>query len=209
MYWRAQLWLVGDWLLPLLWQVSWWPWSICVWTDTTSASRRPRAAARPWRPPAPTWTPQAPWTLRLACSTAAQPTARASHEISISNRFSIVVCALLAWQHQAAAAPSLLYNGEDFSLCHWRAFFFLVCFSFFNTGSLQEKLFSGAVFVFCNLCIRHVMDLTRKQSSSGIFKMCAETLTLPPSLPQSNWCHDGVHLGTVWKWLHVSEYASM
>ena len=83
------------------------------------------------------------------------------------------------------------------------------CFCFFQNRIFSRESVSGVVFVFYNLCIRSVMDLTRKQSSCGIFKMCSETPTLPPSLPQSNWCYDGVHLGTVWKWLHVSEDASV
>lgn len=86
-----------DRLLVFIWQVSWWLWSICVWTGTTSASHRPWAAARLWRPPASTWTPQAQWKLHPAYSNVAQPTVQASHKISIRSGFSILPCALQAW----------------------------------------------------------------------------------------------------------------
>lgn len=121
--------------------------------------------------------------------------------MTIGFRINILRCALPALQHQSAVASSLLYSRVDFSLCHREAFLF-VSFSFFTTGYLQKKLFSSAVFVLYNLCIRSVIDLRKKPSSSRLFKMCAETPIFPP-LPLYIWCH-GVHLGTVWKWLHVS-----
>lgn len=68
---------------------------------------------------------------------------------------------------------SVCVTGELFSF-----FFFL-----FDTGYLQEKLFSSAVFVFYNLCIRNVMGLRRKQSS-GTCEMYADT-NLPSSSSSS------------------------
>lgn len=138
----------------------------------------------------------------------AQPTLQASHEMTIGFRSNILRCALQALQHQSAVASLLLYSRVDFSLwvCVTGKLFFIFSFfsfSFFTTGYLQKKLFISAVFVLYNLCIRSVIDLRKKQSSSRLFKICADTPIFPP-LPLYIWYHDGVHWGTVWKWLHVS-----
>jgi len=132
--------IASDRLLLLVQQVSWWLWSICVWTDTTSASLRPRAAARLWRPPAPPWAPQAPWTLCRACSTAAPATLQASHENSfLFNRSPLCPPSMTA-PVCCYSFTAFLKRGRLQSVVSGELFFFIM-------GS-QEKLLSSAVFVF-------------------------------------------------------------
>lgn len=49
----------------------------------------------------------------------------------------------------------------------------------------QHKIFAREAvhsLFFYNHCVRNVMDLTKKQSSFEIFKMCAQILNFPPLL---------------------------
>lgn len=109
-----------------------------------------------------------------------QPTLQASHEITIGFRSNILCCALQALQHQSAVASLLLYSRLDFSLCHREAFSFFFFLIFHHRIFAKKKLFSSAVFVLYNLCIRSVIDLRKKQSSSRLFKIRAETPIFPP-----------------------------
>ena len=103
---------------------------------------------------ASTWKPRAPRTPRPARSNTAQPTLQASHETPISVRLSVIsFCALPASQHQSAAAPSLLHNGEDFSLCHGRAgsFFFFVCLLIFFLFFFKHRIIARKAVCFLSL----------------------------------------------------------